>query len=101
MEWRLSMKWRAMPLLIFVAAALPLSAAEETTVLNVLAFDLPQALAEQRLADTNFTAKTGIKVVLETNSPGDVQRKLDQIISRKDAHFDLVQYDTSSLGRLV
>src|SRR5205814_870877 len=60
-----------------------------------------QAPAEQRLADSKFTPATGIKIVLETNSLAELQRKLDAAIAGKSPSYDLVHYDYQWLGKLV
>ena len=75
--------------------------AEPQITLRVLAFDLPQVQAEQRLADSVFTPKTGIRVRYETNAAGDLHRKLRDGIASKSGQFDLVQYDSHWLGDLV
>ncbi|MSR65552.1 MAG: extracellular solute-binding protein [Verrucomicrobiae bacterium] len=76
-------------------------AEEPKITLHVLAFDRPQTQFEQRLADTTFTPATGIKVILETNSFSEMERKLGETIGGKEPRYDLVHYDYQWLGRLV
>ena len=75
--------------------------AEPEVTLRVLALDRPQAAAEQQLADKAFTAQTGIKVVLQTNSATELHRKLTQVARDKAAEYDLLHYDPQWLGQLV
>src|SRR5688572_3139817 len=69
--------------------------------LHVLALNWPQAAVEQRLADAIFTARTGIKVVLETNQYDVVEQKMKQVINARSPHYDLVHYDSQWLGGFV
>ncbi|MEK7766240.1 MAG: extracellular solute-binding protein [bacterium] len=69
--------------------------------LHVLALNWPQATVEQKLADTLFTPRTGIKVVLETNQYDVVEQKMKQVINARATHYDIVHYDSQWLGGFV
>src|ERR1051325_9498695 len=86
---------------IFILVAISSAKAETNRTLHILAFDCVQAQAEQRLADTNFTAKSGIKVVIERRSSADIMRQLDEMSATTNSHYDLVEYDNPWLGALV
>ncbi|MCC6446930.1 MAG: extracellular solute-binding protein [Armatimonadetes bacterium] len=69
--------------------------------LRILALNWPQAAVEQKLADAEFTPKTGIKVVLETNRYDDVEIKMKQTITSRSSDYDIVHYDSQWLGQFV
>lgn len=73
----------------------------DPAALHVLALNWPQAAVEQTLADTIFTPKTGIKVVLETNQYDVVEQKMKQVINARSAQYDLVHFDSQWLGGFV
>lgn len=91
----------------FAPLALALCAAgcggpkEDPNTLHILALNWPQAAVEQKLADTVFTPKTGIKVVLETNQYDVVEQKMKQVINAKSAQYDLVHFDSQWVGEFV
>jgi len=74
---------------------------EEPHTLHILALNWPQAAVEQKLADTIFTPKTGIKVVLETNQYDVVEQKMKQVINAHSSQYDLVHFDSQWLGEFV
>jgi ABC-type glycerol-3-phosphate transport system substrate-binding protein len=88
-------------LLPLVYLACSVSADEPKITLRILAFDRPQTRVEQRLADSKFTPASGIKVILETNSFSELQRKLNDVVNDQNARYDLIQYDYQWLGLLV
>ncbi len=74
---------------------------EDPNALHILALNWPQAAVEQKLADTVFTPRTGIKVVLETNQYDVVEQKMKQVINARSSHYDIVHYDSQWLGEFV
>lgn len=75
--------------------------AAPAVTLRILALNWPQAAVEQRLANTQFTPKTGIKVVLETNTYDNVEAKMKQVIQTRRQDYDIVDYDSQWLGEFV
>lgn len=95
------MRWRRYFLVGILGLAAVVHADESAITLRILAFDRPQTKVEQGLAEKEFTAKTGIKVVFETQSPAFLRAKLAVRAGGKGDPFDLIHYDARSLGLLV
>jgi len=74
---------------------------DDPAAIHILALNWPQATVEQKLADTVFTPKTGIKVILETNQYDVVEQKMKQVINAHSSQYDLVHFDSQWVGEFV